>query len=89
MHRRRCHRRCEDYIDEANECAREAYPEDGDTYDIDTSFCEAYADLSGEDAAEAAALMTCYADAYGDADCSTTDGCSTAAEEISECGEAM
>ncbi|MES2638449.1 MAG: hypothetical protein V4850_03180 [Myxococcota bacterium] len=79
---------CVAYIDAANACAAEAYPDDSTAYEVDSSFCDAYSGLTGAAASDAADLMNCYADAYNAADCSTTDGYTEAGTGVTDCAAA-
>lgn len=76
---------CVDYLDAYSACASEAYGVDDGTYDLDPSTCDAYSGLTGAAATEAAELLSCYATAYTDADCSTTEGLTAATTGLSDC----
>lgn len=63
-----------------------------DTFEVtsglpDDSFCDAYASLSGSEAEEADAYLTCLAEVYDAADCSTLDGVTEASEDALACLE--
>lgn len=80
---------CENYITAANTCSEEAYPDDAGTYALDAeSTCSVYDGVTGTAADDAATLLQCYADAYGAADCSTTEGYSAATQEVTACAGA-
>lgn len=79
---------CVSYLEAYSACASEAYGVDDGSYDLDPSTCDAYSGLSGAAASNAADLLNCYADAYADADCSTSDGLTAATTGLSDCAAA-
>ena len=79
---------CTSYIDAYNTCAAEAYGVTDGTYDTDASFCDAYTSLKGSAAADEAAILDCYAAAFNDAVCSTTDGLTAASTAMTDCATA-
>lgn len=64
---------CQAYMDAYSACAAEAYNLDDGTYDLPASTCTPYVDLTGARAADAVDLLTCYAAAYDEGDCSSPD----------------
>ncbi len=66
---------CEAYVDAYNACA-ESYQ--GTTITSETIACE-------EASSDFADFYDCLAEAYENADCTTTDGWQTAASDASEC----
>jgi hypothetical protein len=79
---------CVSYLEAYSACASEAYAVDDGTYDLDPSTCDTYSGLSGKAASNAADLLNCYALAYNEADCSTTDGLTAATTGLSDCAAA-
>lgn len=76
---------CAAYVAAANICFEEA----GVTgADVSVSFCEPYADLTGDAATIPAKLLDCYAAAYNNADCSTTEGVTAASSAVADCATA-
>ncbi|MDP2307339.1 MAG: hypothetical protein Q8P18_15035 [Pseudomonadota bacterium] len=80
---------CVEYLDAYSACASEAYGVTDGSYDLDTSTCDAYSGLTGAAATDSAALLTCYADAYNAADCSTTEGFTAASTDVTACASAQ
>lgn len=76
---------CQAYIDAANGCVAEAYPDDAATYEVADTYCDAYAGMKDKESAD---LLNCYADAYDAADCSTTEGYTGATADMSACAGA-
>lgn len=76
---------CTAYIDAVASCAAEAYPDDPSLYEMPASTCDAYNDLSGSGASDAADLLNCYADTINAGDCSTPEGYAAAVADISSC----
>jgi hypothetical protein len=76
---------CEEYVNAANGCAREAY-DDASAYEIDpTSTCAPYAEMKGAEATEALIDLQCLAAAYT-RDCEAAEGYSAAETEAASCG---
>lgn len=74
---------CKAYFDAYDACATES----GGTSTVDATFCDAYADYAG-DATVQSELFDCWAAAFTDGDCSTTEGFAAAATASAECSAA-
>lgn len=79
---------CELYVEAATDCANEAFGAGTSTYGTTGglgNFCNAYADLRGQEGADARDYLLCLAEAYMDGDCSTAEGYTAAGTEAAGC----
>jgi hypothetical protein len=72
---------CQNYLDAYQGCAKEAYGDayDSATYDLPASTCDVYQGTHDQASAD---LLNCYADAYSNGDCSTSDGLAAIGTDI-------
>lgn len=79
---------CTNYFDAYDACATEYADANGidpATVVPDDSICDAYAGATDQESAD---LLNCYAEAYNNGDCSTSDGWTAVSTEITACAGA-
>lgn len=84
---------CEDYVASAKACSTEACGDDQACIDAQNAaftdtFCDSYAEASGDAAKTLQDQLDCYSAAYDSADCSTLEGLTEVSTAIGECAAA-